>query len=229
MIFLYLFILSIFTSSDLPRLDSWVNDYANIISPKAESKLKAALYDYENQTGNQIFVLTTNTLEPYGTIEDYSIALASKWKAGSKGVDNGVIIVVAPNEKKVRIEVGYGLEGKLPDIIAGRIIRDYILPNFKDGNYDAGIMSGVYNIIKYIGTQKLSEPNIKQRQGRNNPIVIIIFLLLFFGRIFIFPFFGFFGGFGGGRGGFGGSSGGFGGFGGGGGGGFGGGGASGSW
>ena len=218
MFIFYFLLISVF--SDLPKLNSWVNDYANIISSETKTKLKSALYGYEKETGNQIFVLTVESISPYATIEDYSIAVAEKWKAGAKGVDNGVIIVIAPNERKVRIEVGYGLEGKLPDIIAGRIIKDHMLPYFKESNYDDGIKAGVYNVVKYIGTQKLSASNIK-RKKKTNPLIIIVFLLMFVGRIFIFPFFGFFGGRGGGGS--------FGGFGGGGGGSFGGGGASGSW
>lgn len=208
-----------FGSSAIPTLDSWVNDYANVIRDETKYEIEAVLKNYQEKTGNQIFVLTVASIGEYPSIEDYSLAVAETWKAGTKGVDNGIIIVVAVNDRLTRIEVGYGLEGKLPDAIAGRIVRGSMLPYFKNSDYDSGIKSAVSSIIEYIGTQKLSNSKSK---GKDSLGLIIMLLLFLSGRFFFFPFFGFpFSG----RGGFGGS----GGFGGGGGGGFGGGGSSGSW
>lgn len=222
-LFLVLFNLN---STELPKLSSWVNDYAKIIPQEFVYELDAVLKNYEEQTGNQIFILTVPSIDPYPTIEDYSLAVAETYKAGAKGVDNGVIITVAVNDRKTRIEVGYGLEDKLPDIIAGRIVRDYMLPYFKEGNYEAGIKEAVTEIITYIGTQKLSNSNLKKRQIGHGFGLIIFLIILFFGRLGFLPFLflPFLGGSNrSGGSGFGG------GFGGGGGGGFGGGGSSGSW
>jgi uncharacterized protein len=207
-----------------PVANSYVNDYARLFSKETSITIDKVLLDYEQKTGNQILILTVDNIEPYPSIEDYSINLVKHWKAGKKGIDNGLIVLIAKDEKAIRIEVGYGLEDKIPDIVAGRIIRDQILTSFKKNDYDIGIRNGIYHIIRAIGDEKLSEASLKKK--KDNPfIMLILFLFLFFGRIFIFPFGGgFFRGTSRGLGG--GSFGGFGGFGGGG---FGGGGASGRW
>lgn len=218
-----------FYSEIIPPPSSWVNDYAKVLSEDAVFKLDSYLKNYQEKTGNQIFVLTINTIEPSATIEDFTMEVAQTWKAGAKGIDNGIIIAVAVNDRKTRIEVGYGLEDKVPDIIAGRIVKDYMLPYFKQGNYEAGIFEAVNQLVSYIGTQKLSESNVKKKQFGSGILFLIIFFIFFIGRLGFLPFLflPFMGGshrggssFGSGFGG---------GFGGGGGGGFGGGGSSGSW
>jgi uncharacterized protein len=117
-------------------------DRANLLSPGVRESLERSLSQYESQTGHQIVVHTTPSLEGLA-IEDYSIQIAEAWKVGQKGLDNGVILTVAPNEHKLRIEVGYGLEGVLPDAIAARIIRDEITPRFRSSQMEAGIVAGV--------------------------------------------------------------------------------------
>ncbi|MBN1115426.1 MAG: TPM domain-containing protein [Oligoflexia bacterium] len=220
---------------DVPEARQWVNDYAGIVDPNVENKLNSLLRDYQSKTGTQFVVLTVDSIQDAGSIEQYSIAVAEKWKLGQKGKDNGILMLVALKERKVRIEVGYGLEGVLPDIIAGRIIRDDIIPYFKTGDFTDGIINGALLVIKRVSPDynpdiAPSVQTVKRRHKSSsvfNIIVLIVLLLSSFLRVFGRGFF-WFGGFGGpsGRGGFGG--GGLGGFGGGGGG-FGGGGASGSW
>jgi uncharacterized protein len=206
-------------------------DRAGLLSASARSQLEQRLAAYEAESGHQIVVHTTPSLEGL-PIEDYSIRLAEAWKVGHKGLDNGVILTVAPSERKVRIEVGYGLEGVIPDAIASRIIRDYILPAFRQEGYERGILSGVEAIFSAArgevvpARSRVRPGQAPQRQSNPAALVwLLVFLLFGFRGFFFLPFIGggrnrggFGGGFGGGGGGFSG-----------GGGGFGGGGASGGW
>lgn len=225
----------------VPKLQSYVNDYANVMSSGTVEELNSALKDYQDKTKNQVFVLTVPSIEDAGSIEDYSLAVAEKWKPGFKGSDNGIMMVFAMQDRKMRIDVGYGLEGKVPDAIASRIIRNEITPRFKQGMFDDGIKAGVVSIINELGGYDASGIPVQEApkslaKGRMHSLLVFIFIALFiFFRIIFLPLSMFGGGrrgggsggmfFGGGFGG--GSSGG--GFGGGGGGSFGGGGASGSW
>jgi uncharacterized protein len=248
LLFLFSFSASAF---EVPALTSRVNDYAGVISTDTKGKLEALLKDYETKTGTQFFVLTVDSIKDAGTIEQYGIAVADKWKAGKKKEDNGLILIVAVKERKVRFEVGYGLEGKIPDVVAFRIIRQKIVPAFRDGDYSLGVASGVVYAIKSIGGYDMGgksdggESSVgtgdASRGGKikKTDLFRVLIIIIFFAASIVFRFIFGFGGGGrrghgggwGGLGGFGGgSSGGFGGgFGGGGGGGFGGGGASGSW
>lgn len=131
---------------DVPYLTGRVTDQANILSPDSRKTISEKLKAHEDQTGNQIAVLTVPTLTGEG-IEEYAVAVFQEWKLGQKGKDNGILLVVAPVERRMRIEVGYGLEEKIPDGLAGRIIREVISPKFKAEDYNGGIESGVQAII----------------------------------------------------------------------------------
>jgi len=109
---------------EVPELKARVNDYAGVLSQDTKNGLETLLKDYQDKTGNQIVVLTVASYEDAGTIEQYGLAVADKWKIGQKKEDNGLILIVSTKERKVRFEVGYGLEGKLPDVVAFRIIRE---------------------------------------------------------------------------------------------------------
>jgi uncharacterized protein len=220
---------------EIPELRSPVVDRAGVLSAAARTQLERALLAYEEQAGHQVVVHTTPSLEGL-PIEQYSMEIAEAWKVGHAGLDNGVILTVAPNERRARIEVGYGLEGVIPDAIAKRIIEDAILPEFRRGDVEAGIVAGTALILEAASGEyapPIRRPPTRERSGRSplGSLVWILLLLFAFGSrgLFFLPFM-----MGGSRrGGF--SSGGFGGGGfggggfGGGGGGFGGGGASGSW
>jgi len=134
---------------DIPYLTGRVTDHADILSQETEKKISERLRAHEESTGNQIAVLTVPTLGGEG-IEEYAVAVFQEWKLGRKGKDNGVLVVVAPAERRMRIEVGYGLEGTLPDGVAGRIIRDVMTPKFKAGDYNGGIESGVQAMIQVL-------------------------------------------------------------------------------
>ena len=132
-------------SLEVPELTGRVNDYANIISSEDEFKITQYLANLENTTSIQMAVLTIPSLEG-DDIEEFSFRTAEKWQIGQKDSDNGAILVVSMAERKIRIETGYGLEGKLTDTKSGLIIRNVIAPEFQKGNYSEGILLGVQNM-----------------------------------------------------------------------------------
>ena len=136
-------------AADIPFLAGRVNDTAGILSTTTIRELEGVLKAHEDSTSNQVAVLTISTLdgEP---IESYSLRVAEAWKLGQKGKDNGALLLVASDERKVRIEVGSGLEGDLSDLTSGVIIRREILPRFKEGDYDGGVRAGVLAILSAI-------------------------------------------------------------------------------
>lgn len=236
---------------DLPSLTARVNDHANLLSPAEKSALEAKLAAYEQKTGQQFALLTVPTLDGQ-PLEDFGIKVAEAWKLGDKKRDDGLILIVVPNDRKMRIEVGYGLEGSIPDVVAARVIREVIAPAFRAGAYAQGI-GGAFDTLMQTASgeappEAAAEPRPTKRRKSTGwallsplilPLVLFFIFSSFFGGgrrgrrrgMFGAPFIGGGlggGGWGGGGGGWGGGGGG-GGWGGGGGGGFGGGGASGDW
>ena len=130
---------------DVPALKGRVNDYANVISKNDEKELTEYLASLDEQTGIQIAVLTIPSLKGED-IAAFGVKVAENWKLGKVGEDNGALLLVAMDERELRIEVGYGLEGLLTDAKCGLIIRNVIIPEFKDGNYSDGIVKGVQNM-----------------------------------------------------------------------------------
>src|SRR5919109_359798 len=128
---------------EVPALRGHVNDYAGILSAGAVQRLEQSLAEFERSDSTQIVVLTVPSLEG-DSLEEFSIRVAEAWRIGQAGKDNGAILLVAKEERKVRIEVGRGLEGKLTDLVSGRIIRGEITPRFKAGDFDGG---GVGRVI----------------------------------------------------------------------------------
>lgn len=225
----FLTILLLFGSAhalDIPPLRGYVNDTADMIPAATELKLEQYLEDFERTDSTQLAVLTLPSLEGEDLAET-AIRVATHWQLGQQGKDNGLLLLIAKKERKIRIEVGSGLEGGLTDLLAGRIIDQEITPRFRQGNFPDGVIAGVLAMTEavrgeYTGTGSTHK---KKSRGSLGWLTILLFLapgLLPFGRrrrsIFWMG-----GGYGGG--GFGGNSGGFSG----GGGSFGGGGASGGW
>jgi len=134
---------------DVPYLTGRVTDNAQILSDETRKSITERLKAHEDKTTNQIAVLTVPTLNGEG-IEEYAVAVFNDWKLGQKGKDNGILVVVAPHDRRMRIEVGYGLEGTMPDGVAGSIIRDVMTPHFKNNDYNKGIDEGVNAIIKVL-------------------------------------------------------------------------------
>ncbi len=133
----------------IPYLSGRVVDQAEILSAPARSRIGNMLQAHEKATGNQIAVLTINGVGAE-SIEDFAVRVFETWKLGSHDKDNGVLIVVAPQEHRMRIEVGYGLEGTLTDVAADRIIRNLMTPRFREGNYDVGIEAGATAVIQIL-------------------------------------------------------------------------------
>lgn len=131
------------------RPDAYVVDLARVIGPDTQALLNARLKELEQKTGAQMVVLTVESLDGQD-IASFSLATAEKWKLGQKGKDNGVLITVAVKDRKYRIEVGYGLERVLPDSLVGTVGRQFLVPNFKKGDYAAGISSATDEIINKI-------------------------------------------------------------------------------
>jgi uncharacterized protein len=134
---------------DVPELKGRVNDYANMLSPGTVSAIESRLAELEQKDSTQVAVLTVPSLNGE-VLEEFSIKVAEKWKIGRKKLDNGAILLIAKEDRKMRIEVGYGLEGKLTDLRAGRIINDIMKPSFKAGDFDRGVSDGVDAIIQTV-------------------------------------------------------------------------------
>lgn len=223
-------------AAQTPELRTRVTDTGEILSSSTRERLESTLAEYEQRTGHQFAFLSVPSLEG-DAIEDFSMRVAEQWKLGDSKRDDGLMLVVAKQERKMRIEVGYGLEGVVPDAIAARVIREHLRPAFVAGDFDAGVLSAFDALMKAAEGESLGEPVQKRNRPKRSWISYLPFLIV------ALAFMG--GGIGGGRhrrsrgfflgpgigmggGGFRSGGGGFGGFSGGGGG-FGGGGASGGW
>lgn len=155
-IFLISCILPVRTGScqaeNFPNYTGYVNDYANILSYDTKTKLSAIIYELEQKTSAQVAILTIDTTSPFD-IETYAVRLFEKWGIGQKEKDNGILLVIATKDRTMRIEVGYGLEGAIPDALAKVIIEDYIIPYFKKGDFDTGVTNGAVGIAKLIAKE----------------------------------------------------------------------------
>ena len=134
----------------IPPLAARVTDLTQTLTPAEVAALEAKLADWEARTSNQLVVLMVPTTQPE-PIESYSLRVAEKWKIGRKGQDNGALFLIAKNDRKMRIEVGYGLEGVLTDVTSRRIIAEDVAPAFREGHFAAGTNAGVDRIIAVVG------------------------------------------------------------------------------
>lgn len=235
-IFLFVLFLSIpvLSQPKVPKLQLWATDLTNTLNQSELNDLNKRLKTFEDTTSNQLLSLMISSLDGY-PIEMYSYDVASQNKVGTSKSDNGVLLLIVKDDRKLRIEVGYGLEGVLPDALTSSIIRNVIVPRLKSNQYYLAISDGINAIISAIGGEYKAEK--VQSDNDKFPFILIVIIFIIFwtmikrGGGFIFPggtFRGSGSGWGGGSSSGGGFSGGFGGFSGGGGS-FGGGGASGSW
>ncbi len=175
---LFFFFLSVAHALEVPPAPtSWVNDYAGLLAASEREQLNEKLAAYERQTGGQIFIAIFPTLENEG-LEDFSIHLAEKWKAGKKGKDNGILVLLFMKERRIRIEVGYGLEAKIPDVLAGRIVRE-LAPYFRQNDYSGGLNYAGDRLIALAGGTETSPPE-PVPSGESNPFPWLIAVLIFF-------------------------------------------------
>lgn len=135
--------------ADLPAPTGYVNDFAGVLSPVGREHIDALCAQLDKQTGAQIAVVTIKTLDDDQSVEEFAVALEEKWKVGRKGKDNGLLILLVQNPRKLRTEVGYGLEGTLPDSLVGRV-QEQMVPLLHQGDYDGGLLLGVQDYANLI-------------------------------------------------------------------------------
>jgi len=187
LIFSLMISLSAFGQKAVPELwNTRVHDDAQALKQETIEKLEKQLEVYEDSTSNQIAVLIISSLEGE-SIEEYSIRVAEKWKLGQKDKDNGVLLLVAVDDHKMRIEVGSGLEGVLTDALSSRIIRNEMAPNFRRADFDAGVTAGVDGIIAAIGGEYTANDSEVTELSLTARILIALGICLVLG---IFAFFG---------------------------------------
>ena len=164
---------------EVPPLKGRVNDYAGILRPATARQLDEVLQRFETTESTQLVLLTVPSLEGE-SMEDFSLRVVEAWKLGQKKLDNGALLLIAKNDRKLRIEVGYGLEGKLTDLVSGRIIRDIITPRFKEGNFDHGVIDGLAAMMAAVKGEFTATTQKRHVNNGVDPGAIIIFLLVFF-------------------------------------------------
>jgi uncharacterized protein len=176
-------------AQELPTLTQPVNDFANVIDAGSEAELDRRIRALQQTTGDVVVVATVDTIAPYGTIEEYAVRLFERAGIGQKGQDNGLLIVVAVKDRRVRIEVGYELEQFITDGYAGDTIRQMLLPAFRDGRYGQGLVAGTTRIIRRIGEGRGREipevappPATTRRAERDAfpwfPIIVVAIVIL---------------------------------------------------
>jgi uncharacterized protein len=164
----------------------WVHDEAGILSSQTIQELESFLKQQRDSTSNQIAVYVKKNLEG-GDIDEYSNRVFNEWTIGQKGKDNGVLLLIALEEKQIRIEVGRGLEGRLTDLQSSRINRYEIAPRFRSGDYESGVKAGVLAIVKSIRGEYVNEnPTATRRPGKKSSpiftIMIVLLIIIFLSR-----------------------------------------------
>jgi len=165
-----------------PALGGRVVDAAGILSPQTEAALTGDLAGFEAATRRQVVVVTLPGLQGYA-IDDYGTRLGRAWGIGQKGKNTGALVIVAPKERAVRIEVGYGLEGELTDAQASAIIQQLMLPRFRTGDYDGGVRAGTAAVLSALGWQGGSLKTA--RPSDDNPAIAMFVPVVMFG-LFVF-------------------------------------------
>ena len=170
-------------AQSFPNATGRVNDFANVIDPSTEAEIDRRLNQLEQQTSSEIAVATVQSLNGM-SVDEYANRLFKQWGVGRAKQDNGVLVLVAPNEREMRIEVGYGLEGVLPDGLAGQVIRDDFTPRFREDDYSGGIRNGVNHLVDIVEKHQVLTADeiarLNESSGDDMPIWILV------------PFFGLF-------------------------------------
>ncbi len=182
---LLLFFFALLTSDGLarevipPKPTSYFNDYAGVVSAATARQLNQTLEDFEKSTSSQIVVAIFQKMQSDSSLEDYAHRVFEAWGAGQKDKNNGAVLFIFVQDRRMRIEVGYGLEGALPDALAKRIVDDEIAPFFKKGDYDRGLTAGVTAILQatrgeYQGTGR----TVARNSGRGINLLVVLFWLI---------------------------------------------------
>ena len=172
---------------DVPLLSGRVNDTAGMLSAGIRQQLESELAAFEKAESTQVVLLTVTSLEGE-PIEQYGIRVAEAWRIGRQGTDNGVILILSKQERKVRIEVGRGLEGRLTDLTSGRIIRNEMAPRLKAGDVDGGISAGLAAIMAAVKGEYAATPRDLQQGKRSAPpiftlLIVTLVICVFLGAI----------------------------------------------
>lgn len=170
-----------------PAPKQYFNDYAHVVSAATATRLNQTLEEFERQTSSQVLVVVYPKMQSDSSIEDYTVRVAQAWKVGQKGKDNGAVLFVFINDRKMFIQVGYGLEGALPDALAKRIIDTEVRPRFRTGDFDGGLTAGVNAILAAIkGEYKGAGTTAAERRGNPMSFGAALLVVIFFGVIGIF-------------------------------------------
>ncbi len=185
-VLLFLFLSSVFYNhsvfaANYPAPTGFINDFAGLYSLPFKTNLESKLSEFNKSTGNEISVITIQSLEG-GDIESYAVTLFEKWKIGKKGKDNGLLLLISKEDRKVKIEVGYGLEPYITDGRAGEIIRNQIAPEFKKENYEGGTQAAVDQIITYITNNDVAPSSNTGSTSSGSAVesIVTIGIIIFF-------------------------------------------------
>jgi uncharacterized protein len=165
----------------VPSLTGRVVDVAGALAPAQRTEIESTLAAFEQRKGTQIVVLIVKSTSPE-PIESYGIRVAETWKIGRRAVDDGVIVIVATADRAARLEVGYGLEGVVPDAVAKRLIEEAFIPGFREGNIHRGLTEGLDRLMKVIDGEPLPEP--RQDGSRQDLRSLETYFVLFFAIVF---------------------------------------------
>jgi uncharacterized protein len=178
--FLFLLAVCPVWAQNFPAPVGYVNDFANILSSETKQNLEQRLTQLEKDSTIEISVVTVESLGGT-TVEDYAARLFENWQIGKKDKDNGVLFLIAPNERETKIEVGYGLEPVLTDAQAGRILDSYVVPAFRDGDYNKGVNDGVSALIKIVHGEEVNlEPATSAEAEDGNGVWILLVIVAIF-------------------------------------------------
>lgn len=164
---------------DKPNPPRLVNDFTNTLSDQERNSLEQKLLTYNDSTSTQIAIVMISTLDGY-PVDDYAIKLAEKWGIGQKGTNNGVLIFVAKDDRKIFIPTGYGMEGVMPDGLVKRIIENDIKPAFREGQYYEGLDKATDSMFRLAAGEYKADPKERQKQGPPILFILGIFLFIFF-------------------------------------------------
>lgn len=170
-----------------PAPDAFFNDYAHVVSPGVAQRLNETLKQFERDTSDQIVVAVFPKMQSDSSIEDYTVRVAQAWKVGQKDKKNGVVLFVFIQDRKMFIQVGYGLEGALPDALCKRIIETEIKPRFRNSDYDGGLSAGVSAIMaatrgEYKGTGATAN---ERGNSSGGPVFIVVVILIVLALLFL--------------------------------------------
>jgi uncharacterized protein len=186
-------------AQDLPKASGFVNDFAGVMTAADIRAVEDLASVLQEKTGAELAVVTVQSYAPYATLDEFSLALADAWGIGKKGEDTGALLILAVTERRVKIEVGYGLEGAIPDSAAGRILDSAVIPDFRQNNFSAGLLKGAWAIAAAVAREKGIDPGELNIPAGASPrpaaqdappdigglVWILLLFFLFGGRFFL--------------------------------------------